>query len=82
MARIGRPKDDVEVSAGVLVVPETGVEPNDDRAISGDPEHIAERMRAYGAAGADVVIVSLGRGPFVELDASYPEKMARVLRHL
>jgi alkanesulfonate monooxygenase SsuD/methylene tetrahydromethanopterin reductase-like flavin-dependent oxidoreductase (luciferase family) len=63
-------------------VPEAGGEREDERVIAGDPEHVAERIHAYGAAGADLVMVSLARAPFVERDASYPERMAEVLRHL
>jgi alkanesulfonate monooxygenase SsuD/methylene tetrahydromethanopterin reductase-like flavin-dependent oxidoreductase (luciferase family) len=82
MARIGRSTAEVEVSAGVFVVPETGAGPEDPRAIAGDPEHVADRIRAYGEAGADLVMVSLARAPFIERDPSYPAKMAEVLRHL
>jgi len=46
-----------------------GREPsNDERAAAGQP--------------ADLVIVSLAPAPFAELDPSYPDKMAEVLRCL
>jgi alkanesulfonate monooxygenase SsuD/methylene tetrahydromethanopterin reductase-like flavin-dependent oxidoreductase (luciferase family) len=82
MAAAGRPAGELEISAGVFVLPDPEAGPEDSRAIVGGPEHVAERIRAYGDAGADLVIVSLARNPFVEMDPSYPEKMAEVLRHL
>jgi alkanesulfonate monooxygenase SsuD/methylene tetrahydromethanopterin reductase-like flavin-dependent oxidoreductase (luciferase family) len=82
MAAAGRAPGEVEISVGVFVLPDPDAGPEDARAIVGGPQHVAERIRAYGEAGADLVIVSLARNPFVELDPSYPEKMAEVLHHL
>jgi len=82
MAAVGRPAAEVEISAGLFVLPDREAGPEDGRAIVGDPGHVAERISAYGEAGADLVIVSLARNPFVEEDPTYPAKMAEALRHL
>jgi alkanesulfonate monooxygenase SsuD/methylene tetrahydromethanopterin reductase-like flavin-dependent oxidoreductase (luciferase family) len=82
MAAVDRPTGEIEISAGVFVLPDPGADSQYGRAIVGDPERVAERLRAYGEAGADLVIVSLAPAPFAELDPSYPRKMAEVLRHL
>jgi alkanesulfonate monooxygenase SsuD/methylene tetrahydromethanopterin reductase-like flavin-dependent oxidoreductase (luciferase family) len=82
MAAAGRSPGQVEISAGVFVLPDPDAGPEDAQAIVGGPQHVAERIQAYGEAGADLVIVSLARNPFVELDPSYPDKMAEVVRHL
>lgn len=82
LAAAGRPVSELEISVGVFVLPDPAAGPEDDQAIVGGPEHVAERIRAYGEAGADLVIVCLARSPFVELDPSYPRKMAEVLRNL
>jgi alkanesulfonate monooxygenase SsuD/methylene tetrahydromethanopterin reductase-like flavin-dependent oxidoreductase (luciferase family) len=82
MSAVGRPAGEIEVSVGLFVLPDPAAGPEDGRAIVGDAEHVAERIRAYGEAGADLVIVSLARNPFVELDPSYPARLAEVLRYL
>ena len=82
LAAAGRQADEVETSVGVFVLPDPGARPPDGEAIVGEPERVAERLLAYGDAGADQVIVSLALNPFGELDPSYPERMTAVLRHL
>ena len=82
MAAVGRTAREIEITVGVLVLPHPGADSVDGRAIAGDPERVAQRLRAYGEAGADLVIVSLAPVPFGELDPSYPERMAEVLKHL
>ena len=82
MAAVGRAAYEIEITVGVLVLPHPGADSVDGRAIAGGPERVAQRLRAYGEAGADLVIVSLAPVPFGELDPSYPERMAEVLKHL
>jgi alkanesulfonate monooxygenase SsuD/methylene tetrahydromethanopterin reductase-like flavin-dependent oxidoreductase (luciferase family) len=82
MAAVGRPEGEIEISVGLFVLPDPAAEPDDGRAVVGGPERVAECLRAYGDAGADLAIVSLARNPFVELDPSYPAKMAEALRYL
>jgi alkanesulfonate monooxygenase SsuD/methylene tetrahydromethanopterin reductase-like flavin-dependent oxidoreductase (luciferase family) len=82
MAAVDRPAGEIEITVGVFVLPDPGADSQYGRAIVGDPERVAERLRAYAEAGADLVIVSLAPVPFAELDPSYPDKMAEVLRHL
>src|SRR3984893_13914713 len=82
MAAVGRPAGEIEISAGLFVLPDPDAGPEDGRAVVRAPDHVTERIRAYGEAGADLVIVSVARNPFVELDPSYPDKMAEALRHL
>ena len=82
MRRAGRPEHEVEVSVGLFVQPEPSPDAEGTEVIAGGPEEVAESIRAYGEAGADLAIVSLARSPFVELDPGYPEKMGEVLRLL
>jgi alkanesulfonate monooxygenase SsuD/methylene tetrahydromethanopterin reductase-like flavin-dependent oxidoreductase (luciferase family) len=82
MAAVDRPAGEIEITVGVCVLPDPGADSQYGRAIVGDPERVAERLRAYAEAGADLVIVSLAPAPFAELDPSYPDKMAEVLRYL
>ena len=82
MAAVDRPTGEIEITVGVFVLPDPGADSQYGRAIVGDPERVAERLRAYSEAGADLVIVSLAPAPFAELDPSYPDKMAEVLRYL
>jgi alkanesulfonate monooxygenase SsuD/methylene tetrahydromethanopterin reductase-like flavin-dependent oxidoreductase (luciferase family) len=82
MAAVGRAPGEIEISVGLFVLPDPAAGPEDGHAVVGSPERVAECIRAYGEAGADLVIVSLARNPFVESDPSYPEKMAEALRHL
>jgi probable F420-dependent oxidoreductase len=82
MAAVGRAAHEIEITVGAFVLPHPGADSADGRAIAGDPERVAQRLRAYGEAGADLVIVSLAPVPFGELDPSYPDRMAEVLRHL
>jgi alkanesulfonate monooxygenase SsuD/methylene tetrahydromethanopterin reductase-like flavin-dependent oxidoreductase (luciferase family) len=82
MAAAGRPAHEIEITVGVFVLPDPDADPLGGRVIAGDPKRVAQRLRAYGEAGADLVIVSLAPAPFAELDPSYPERMAEVLTHL
>jgi alkanesulfonate monooxygenase SsuD/methylene tetrahydromethanopterin reductase-like flavin-dependent oxidoreductase (luciferase family) len=82
MVAIDRPSGEIEITVGVFVLPDPSADSQYGRAIVGDPERVADRLRAYGEAGADLVIVSLAPVPFAELDPSYPQKMAEVLRYL
>jgi alkanesulfonate monooxygenase SsuD/methylene tetrahydromethanopterin reductase-like flavin-dependent oxidoreductase (luciferase family) len=79
MEAAGRPAGEIEVSVGLLVLPDEKADARGAPAIVGGPERVAEVLRAYGEAGADRIIVSLARTPFAELDPSYPEKMAEAL---
>jgi FMNH2-dependent dimethyl sulfone monooxygenase len=81
MAEAGRPEAEIEVSVGLFVLPDPA-RSRQEEAIVGGPEHVADRLRAYGEAGADLAIVSLATSPFAELDPSYPAEMAEALRHL
>jgi alkanesulfonate monooxygenase SsuD/methylene tetrahydromethanopterin reductase-like flavin-dependent oxidoreductase (luciferase family) len=82
MEAAGRPAAEIEISVGLFVLPDEKADSQGGRVIAGAPERVAERMRAYGEAGADHLIVSLAPGPFAELDPSYPQKMSDVLRRL
>ena len=82
LAEAGRPEAEIEASVGLFVLPEAAGASQQDEVIVGGPEYVAERLRAYGEAGADLAIVSLATSPFSELDPSYPARMAEVLRRL
>jgi alkanesulfonate monooxygenase SsuD/methylene tetrahydromethanopterin reductase-like flavin-dependent oxidoreductase (luciferase family) len=79
MEAAGRPAGEIEVSVGLLVLPDEKADSRGGMAVVGGPARVAEVLHAYGEAGADRVIVSLSYGPFTELDPSYPEKMAEAL---
>ena len=80
--RAGRPRSEVEVSAGVLICPDPDLDSRGGRVVTGGAARIAERLRAYAAVGADTVIATLSIAPFTELDAAYPERMREVLAEL
>lgn len=82
MAAAGRAPGEIEVSVGLFVLPDPSARAAAGQAIVGGPERVAQSLRAYGEAGADLAIVSLALSPFTEVDASYSEKMAKVLQHL
>jgi alkanesulfonate monooxygenase SsuD/methylene tetrahydromethanopterin reductase-like flavin-dependent oxidoreductase (luciferase family) len=76
----------IERSAAIACVP-GGWDPipggfSEEAVETGGVEKLAAVIRAYGAAGADHVILSLSPDPFGELDASLPERGAGVLKLL
>ena len=80
MDRVGRPRDQVEVSVGVFALPEEGADSYDGKAIAGSPAQVAEALNRYREAGADHVIVSLSVFPFTEMNPAHPEALAEAIR--
>ncbi len=82
--RIGRGRDEVEVSASIACVPGGWQEVKggfrEDEVAVGPPERIAEVIQDYAQAGAQHVILSLSPDPYAEIDAGALEKAARILQ--
>ena len=80
--KVGRPRDQVEISVGVFALPEVGADSSDGKAITGGRTEVAEALNRYREAGADHVIVSLSVLPFTEMNPAYPEALAEAIRLL
>ena len=77
MDAIGRPRDAIEISAGLFVVPGRPDNRVSAVAICGDVDEIAEGLRAYEKAGAQHVVLSLATVPFRLHQPSFIESVAR-----
>lgn len=79
MDECGRPRDSIEVSAGIFVLPG----PQDERisalVLCGDSEEIAAGLRTYEEAGAQHVVLSLGTAPFRLQDPTFIESVAKAI---
>ena len=84
--RIGRGRDEVEVSASIACVPGGWQEVNggfrEDEVAVGPPERIAEVIQDYAQAGAQHVILSLSPDPYAEIDPRAMEEAATILEYL
>jgi alkanesulfonate monooxygenase SsuD/methylene tetrahydromethanopterin reductase-like flavin-dependent oxidoreductase (luciferase family) len=84
--RIGRDRQEVEVSASISCVLDGWSENQDGfrepEVAIGSPDRIAELIGAYAEAGAQHVILSLSPDPYGEIDPNAIEKAAQILRRL
>jgi alkanesulfonate monooxygenase SsuD/methylene tetrahydromethanopterin reductase-like flavin-dependent oxidoreductase (luciferase family) len=76
----GRPRDAIEISAGLFVVPGRQGNSVSAKALCGDVGEIARGLRAYEKAGAQHVVLSLGTVPFRLQEPSFIESVARAFR--
>ena len=77
MDAYGRPRDAIEISAGLFVVPGPQGNGVSAKALCGDVDEIARGLRAYQKAGAQHVVLSLGTVPFRLQEPSFIEAVAR-----
>jgi alkanesulfonate monooxygenase SsuD/methylene tetrahydromethanopterin reductase-like flavin-dependent oxidoreductase (luciferase family) len=81
--RIGRVRDEVEVSASIACVPGGWREVKggfrEDEVAVGPPERIAEVIQDYAQAGAQHVILSLSPDPYAEIEPKAIENAAKIL---
>jgi alkanesulfonate monooxygenase SsuD/methylene tetrahydromethanopterin reductase-like flavin-dependent oxidoreductase (luciferase family) len=75
----GRPRDSIEVSAGILVLPGPQDQRTSSLVLCGDSDQIAAGLRAYEEAGAQHVVLSLGTAPFRLQDPSFIESVAKAI---
>jgi len=73
----GRPRDAIEISAGLFVVPGRRDNRVSAVAICGEVDEIAAGIRAYERAGAHHVVLSLATVPFRLQEPSFIELVAR-----
>ena len=73
----GRPRDAIEISAGLFVVPGPSDDRTSGRALGGDVDEIAAGLRAYEEAGAQHIVLSLATVPFQLRQANFIELVAR-----
>lgn len=73
----GRPRDAIEISAGLFVVPGRQDNRVSALALCGEVDEIAEGLRAYEKAGTQHVVLSLATVPFRLQQASFIEWVAR-----
>ena len=73
----GRPRDAIEISAGLFVVPGRSDDRMSGKALCGDVDEIAAGLRTYAEAGAQHVVLSLATMPFQLGQANFIELVAR-----